>query len=630
MQAVKSLFKIAEVCQSPDDASTLFVVVTEGFLTDVFHSVSLNLSASLPAADHHPQPAAAAVSSLPSRSQRKLQAATSFDLGNALKSVQASVQTLGSDVDALINAVEAAEQFFSSGETYQNSASDTVNLYSFNVDNATHAGPQCQFPIDKVVDTAHIGGAVTGTCLDCYAYIGVTITAAINIQQGQLVDASVIMDGTATFQSTFDLVVNETDVDVSKHITTLVAGPIEFLLAGIPIRLTSSTPISLGVIGTVKGNLAMSADVGMSATVKAGFQLANNQTQFINQLDFAQSGSGIHLPSLAAVTDSAALRLYILPIPAVNIDYLGGPKVGLKTYFEGIVDFAQTASTDATSSVTAPNKHCSSGPSVVANVGLDGTIGANVRIGVGGYTLFNRSYPSLATFSLHHAATPLYCPYGSASTASSGRRLQQATALGPWAQVGNVYQGEQIYTGAGSRCQTSAYPPFVLASLQLVNLIQTGSGPLVYFLATINSGATDFSNTGYAQLNQQLYTLSCYDGSNYGSCTFDAEDDSVNFVGASQGSAATTLQPQYGYFDWANAGTVISLQDTLNCVVTNLTLVTPQPSQSSSPAESVPTAQSSTCPWASTSDATANSILHAGMVKCVLSDCPCLGNLWHA
>ena len=230
-------------------------MATQASLTDVFHSVSLNLSASIPAADHTPQPIPAApLSALPAQSRRKLQT-SSFDLGNTLKSVQAEVKTLGSDVDALISTIQAAEQFFTSGRTYQNSAQQAFDLYSFNVDNTTHQGPVCQFPIEKVL-TASVGNAtVTGTCQNCYAYIGVTITAAINIQSGQLVEASVIMDGTATSQSTFDLVAKEGDVDVSGHITTLSAGPIEFLLAGIPIKLTSSTPISLGVSGTVAGTM---------------------------------------------------------------------------------------------------------------------------------------------------------------------------------------------------------------------------------------------------------------------------------------------------------------------------------------------------------------------------------------
>lgn len=74
------------------------------------------------------------------------------------------MRTLGNDVDALINAATAAEQFFQNGATLQESTQETVNLYSFNVDNTTHAGPQCQFPIDKLLDSSHGGVGLTGTC----------------------------------------------------------------------------------------------------------------------------------------------------------------------------------------------------------------------------------------------------------------------------------------------------------------------------------------------------------------------------------------------------------------------------------------------------------------------------------
>ena len=485
------MFKIKAVKMESTHATSLSIVVTEASLTDVFHSVNLNLSAAIPPVDHKPQPITTfPASTVPPQARRRLQA-SSFSLGNVLKSVQAKVQTLGSDVDALIDAVTVAQHFFENGLSYQSATQETLNLYSFNVDNATHAGPECQFAIDKLLDTSHVGGALTGTCQSCYAYIGVTIAASINIQQGKLTDASIIMNGTATFQSTVSLIINASDLDISAHIATLAAGPIEFLLGSIPIRLTSSTPIRLGVSGSDTGNFQMSGDMGMSASVNAGFQIANSQTRFINQLNFDHSGSGVHLPGLAAVLSnkySAALRLYILPAPAINFDYLGGPKVGLKTYLEGVVDSGQTVYTDNTRTTTTPNRHCSSGPSVVANAGLDGTVGADIHIGVGSYQVFNHSYPSLATFSLHHAVSPLYCPYGLASSSSSGRRLQQIAALGPWAQVGNIWQGKQIYTGAGhSKCDPSTIPPFVLVSLQLVAVVQTGSGPSLDFLATITA-----------------------------------------------------------------------------------------------------------------------------------------------
>lgn len=50
----------------------------------------------------------------------------------------------------------------------------------------------------------------------------------------------------------------------------------------------------------------------------------------------------------------------------------GGPTLGLKTYLEGVIDFDQTAQagSDATTTTTVSNQHCSSGPGLIANVGV--------------------------------------------------------------------------------------------------------------------------------------------------------------------------------------------------------------------------------------------------------------------
>lgn len=81
-------------------------------------------------------------------------------------------------------------------------------------------------------------------------------------------------------------------------------------------------------------------------------------------------------------------------------------------------------------------------------------------------------------------------------------------------------------------------------SLQLVAVVRTGSGPSLDFLATVNSGTTDLSSSGYAQLNQQLYTMDCYDDAMQ-SASFTAKSDASNYVGASQGgTGAASLQLQ--------------------------------------------------------------------------------------
>lgn len=160
---------------------------------------------------------------------------------------------------------------------------------------------------------------------------------------------------------------------------------------------------------------------------------------------------------------SATIRFFMLPIPALNVDYMGGNTVGLKTYVEAVVDLDQSAS-----------KQCSSGPSVVTNAGLDGTIGADIHVGLLGKDLYSKKFDSISTFSLHHVLKSAFCPaQQSASTTSTGRRLQQSsTGLGAWAQIGNVWQGAQVYapSGTGNKCSPEDYPAYTAVSLQLVEV----------------------------------------------------------------------------------------------------------------------------------------------------------------
>ncbi|DBA73607.1 TPA: hypothetical protein ACH3X1_011249 [Trebouxia sp. C0004] len=215
--------------------------------------------------------------------------------------------------------------------------------------------------------------------------------------------------------------------------------------------------------------------MGMSAKMKSGFVYTGGATNFINDLSFSSTGSGVNMGAVDAV--SATVRFFLLPIPALNqADRY--TTVGLKTYVEAVVDVAQTA-----------NKQCSTGPSVATNAGLDGTIGADIHIGLAGQNLYSSQVPSISTFSLHHVLKKAFCPATqSVSTASSGRRLQQSsTGSGTWAQIGNVWQGAQVYNGTGASCSRENYPPYVAISLQLVERYLYGSGPGMRLLATINA-----------------------------------------------------------------------------------------------------------------------------------------------
>ena len=543
-----------------------------------------------------------------SASHRKLQA-SEFSLGSALKAVQSTVQKLGTFVDDAVAAANFAKEVFTA-ENKQISNSSSADLVNFNVDTVTHAGPQCQFSFDKSftkADNSSAGSAdITGTCQSCYAHVGATVTLNIDISGGQVRSASVIMEGEAKVQATLEMVIDgQYNATKQKLIRSLQTPSLTFMLGPVPIKLAIGTPVYLGFDASVSGSLHLTADMGMSAKMKSGFVYTGGATNFINDLSFSSTGSGVNMGAVDAV--SATVRFFLLPIPALNVNYMGGPTVGLKTYVEAVVDVAQTA-----------NKQCSTGPSVVTNAGLDGTIGADIHIGLAGQNLYSSQVPSISTFSLHRVLKKAFCPATqSVSTASSGRRLQQSsTGSGTWAQIGNVWQGAQVYNGTGESCSRENYPPYVAISLQLVESYLGGSGPGMRLLATINAGDSSLTSKSFTQLNQQLYSINAYYG---GGTTITKTDDPVNYQG-SQADSSLRFEPQYGTFNWEGAGDLIVLQDTKRCVKTELRLVAAPGGNTPSVADN--TVGSQVCPWMnSVSGASAGNQVAGEQASCF---CPCI------
>ena len=299
-------------------------------------------------------------------------------------------------MDNAVAAVNIAAAFLASGN-YQSTNTTSANFVDFNVDNVTHIGPQCQFPFDKSFEKAANTSAgassssrdadITGSCSNCYAHMGATVTLSIDISAGTLRSASVIMEGEAKVQATLEMMIDgQYNATKQKLIRSLQTPSLTFLLAGVPIRLAIGTPVYVGFDASVSGSAHLVADMGMSASMKSGFTYTGGDTKFINELSFTESGSGVNLVKVSDI--SATIRFFLLPIPALNVDYMGGPTVGLKTYVEAVVDINQSAS-----------KVCSTGPSVVTNAGLDGTIGADIHIGLVGKNLYEKKYEPLSTFS---------------------------------------------------------------------------------------------------------------------------------------------------------------------------------------------------------------------------------------
>ena len=203
------------------------MLVTQGQLSDVFHTADFTFSATVLPHDHEvqhatpeqqatfaqqqpPQPAS------DSSAMRKLTSSgLSSTLGGFLKTAQSTIVGLGRDVDKIVAiaslAANAALGSVSSKTTY------SYDMFDYNFDNVTQ-GPQCQFDFEKVFSnsTGQVGSSgiststttdISGVCQNCFAHLGVTISAGLSIQNSVVQSASLILTGDATFQSTFNMTI---------------------------------------------------------------------------------------------------------------------------------------------------------------------------------------------------------------------------------------------------------------------------------------------------------------------------------------------------------------------------------------------------------------------------------------
>ncbi len=212
-------------CQSK--GHILYVPVTEGQLSDVFQTADFTFSATVLPHDHEvqhatPEQQATFAQHQPpqlasgSPAMRKLTGSgLSSTLGDFLKTAQSTIIGLGGDVDKIVDiaslVADAALGSVNSQTTY------SYDLFDYNYDNVTQ-GPQCQFDFEKVFSnsTGQVGSTgistatttdISGVCQNCFAHLGITISAGLNIQNSVVQSASLVLTGDATFQSTFNMTI---------------------------------------------------------------------------------------------------------------------------------------------------------------------------------------------------------------------------------------------------------------------------------------------------------------------------------------------------------------------------------------------------------------------------------------
>lgn len=188
----------------------------------------------------------------------------------------------------------------------------------------------------------------------------------------------------------------EVSFDNTTHLMTVDVPDIHFSIGPIPFHINTTIPVdaelkldaSLKVVSTMSSRAKGTARFGVQYPYVHSDGSTENKPRQLSQWSVSHDGS---FPSLSgAIEVQLGATLYLLPTFIINIDGIGGPQIGVKTYLESIADFSTTNGCQAdyaAPGLPAPlvekTEESSGGWHVVLNWGLQATASLFLDIKVG-------------------------------------------------------------------------------------------------------------------------------------------------------------------------------------------------------------------------------------------------------
>jgi len=203
-------------------------------------------------------------------------------------------------------------------------------------------------------------------------------------------DVVMSVEGDMTFEIATNL------LSGNFEIGSIDMAPIVFFLGPVPVVINAVIPIKAGY--SVDIALATTTKlVGSAAgTIAYGVQYDPKEKDFhwIHDNQISHTGNLAYVSTKAKVTVTA----YLLPILALNIDYIGGPNIAFQPSLEAIFG------------VEPSNPTCT--VSVALSWGFRVTLGAQILIKFAGSTLFEKFTTPLTIWSIKRPITSGCAPLG--------------------------------------------------------------------------------------------------------------------------------------------------------------------------------------------------------------------------
>mmetsp|Transcript_39323 Transcript_39323/g.111369 ORF Transcript_39323/g.111369 Transcript_39323/m.111369 type:complete len:1062 (-) Transcript_39323:1170-4355(-) len=228
-------------------------------------------------------------------------------------------------------------------------------------------------------------------CLECFARAELGVTVEIHIEEFDVKMVEAYVQGEAAFHLRVQMA-RAMEHKQEKLLTTIESREIFTNVGGIPVVMKFIIPISFG--HDLKAEMRVDVMAYWEASLKYGMHY-DKETGLSNIAEQKFDPIGDFSSSLGASLTASA-TVYLLPAILLQLQYIGGPTIGLKPFIE----FGLMASASFNRQDSHVQNSCDNGILLTLQAGVQATASAEIRVQFpGGKPLFQKSIPRKTVFS---------------------------------------------------------------------------------------------------------------------------------------------------------------------------------------------------------------------------------------
>ena len=359
-----------------------------------------------------------------------------------------SVVHVASEVADVTSTIYHAVKAVAKG-TFSGDIDDSLGRWAWNID------AQGYIKEGKIDVDAQVA------CFDCYASLDVSLNLHIDIQNYHFDSLAVWVEGSAEASGGNPDFRGDASSSNDKLVDTINFDPFNIQLGPVPVIVTPSMPIHLGYNFDASWDSDLNATFDAWGDVKFGLNMHCDGSMVEDADSDPSNGCTIHpisehtfkhqgtMNGLSYGAQSS-LVVYVLPVPVMQIEFIGGPAVGFKIFLEFAADadsgydcspkraalpaprlpgenaHAALPSFEPPKQLVAPASP-NGAVKTTLNIGIQVSVSAEIKISFGAAspTIYQKKFPNTAVFSKK---------YGILTGCFSVAGMQNGVGLTPWVE----------------------------------------------------------------------------------------------------------------------------------------------------------------------------------------------------